>query len=83
MTYRALLRCALGDRPGIGHVPERARQPDKNGHPASELWHAISTTTGPLRLPWPHIKLWARADAAGPGTSQNGMLVHTKILGSP
>lgn len=83
MTYRALLRCALGDRPGLGHVLERARQPDNNGHPASELWHAISTTTGPLRLPWPYIKLWARADAAGAGTSQNGMLVHTKMLDPP
>jgi hypothetical protein len=71
MTYRALLRCVLGDRPGLGHVLERARRPDKNGHPASELWHAISTTTGPLRLPWPRVHWLGRASGA---SDSNGLL---------
>ena len=59
-TYQALLRCALGDGT---HLPTRVlhdRGPD--GEPISQLWAAISTTKGPLRLSWPQLKLWARAD---------------------
>lgn len=62
VTYRALLRCALGDRPGLGRVLERARRIDEDGAAASRLWQTISTTTGPLRLPWWQVQLWARAD---------------------
>lgn len=51
-TYRALLRCALG------HVPPLSAGPIRSG----QLWTAISTTHGPLRLSWPQLKLWARAD---------------------
>jgi hypothetical protein len=28
----------------------------------SHLWKAIVTTRGPLRLSWPDIQAWARAD---------------------
>jgi hypothetical protein len=52
-TYLALLRCALGD----GNISIR-----QIASLASQLWTAISTTKGPLRLPWPQLKLWARAD---------------------
>jgi hypothetical protein len=30
---------------------------------SSPLWHAIATTQGPLRLPWPTVVNWAKADA--------------------
>jgi hypothetical protein len=48
------------------------RTPD--GDPVSQLWAAISTTKGPLRLSWPQVKLWARADKnkalTGPSTTR-------------
>lgn len=62
-TYRALLRCALGERPGLGRILDLARGIDQDGQPTSQLWHAISTTVGSLRLPWPQVQLWARSDA--------------------
>lgn len=61
-TYRTLLRCALGDGTDI---PWSAILEDRRGSddtPASQLWTAISTTKGSLRLSWPQLKLWARAD---------------------
>jgi len=61
-TYRALLRCALGDGPDALRAHRLAGERDSNGNPASQLWAAISTTQEPLRLSWPQVKLWARAD---------------------
>ncbi|MGH3798375.1 MAG: hypothetical protein ACRDSP_26305 [Pseudonocardiaceae bacterium] len=61
-TYRALLRCALDDEPGCLRVASLAGEHHPDGTPVSQLWEAISTTTGPLRLSWPQLKLWARAD---------------------
>ncbi|MER7015321.1 hypothetical protein ABT324_28140 [Saccharopolyspora sp. NPDC000359] len=61
-TYQALLRTALGD----GHTPARVadliRARDDDGNPLSQLWAAITGTKGPLRLSWPQLQLWARAD---------------------
>lgn len=54
----ALLRCALGNDPAMALFwswAPASKMP-------SQLWHALSTTKGPLRLPWPQLKLWARAD---------------------
>lgn len=54
-TYVSLLRCALGDGANFTAISTTARA-------ESQLWKAISTTAGPLRLSWPQIQLWARAD---------------------
>lgn len=54
-TYVAILRCVLGDGSDVEGA-NRALAGD------SQLWEAISTTQGPLRLPWPRVQLWARAD---------------------
>ncbi len=53
--YHALIRTALA----APESPLRAGDEDD-----SALWHAISTTDGPLRIPWPTVQEWARADAA-------------------
>ncbi len=58
-TYRALLRVALGDDPAATHAYRAAFG---DGATSSQLWTAISTTKGPLRLSWPQVRLWARAD---------------------
>lgn len=57
-TYRALLRCALGDGPDAA----RAAKVIHGDQASSQLWTAISTTKGPLRLSWPQVRLWARGD---------------------
>lgn len=53
--YAALLRVALAEHGGLGAI----------AHPphGSDLFAAISTTNGPLRLPWPQVQQWARQDA--------------------
>jgi hypothetical protein len=61
-TYRALLRCALGDDTDIPLSAILESRRGSDAAPASQLWTAISTTKGPLRLSWPQLKLWARAD---------------------
>ena len=66
-TYRALLRIGLGDGADTDPVLKWLREHDRpDGYrsdtPASQLWHTISTANGPLRLPWPRLRLWARAD---------------------
>lgn len=59
-TYQALLRCALGDGT---HLPTHIlHDHGPDGEPVSQLWAAVSTTKGPLRLSWPQLKVWARAD---------------------
>uniref|UniRef100_UPI003F4972FA hypothetical protein n=1 Tax=Amycolatopsis sp. CA-082387 TaxID=3239918 RepID=UPI003F4972FA len=62
-TYTALLRAALGvhhsETSKIAQVAIAAADDDQ---PGSQLWEAISTTKGQLRLSWPQVKLWARAD---------------------
>lgn len=62
-TYTAILRCALGDGPDIETVNRPAASD-------SQLWEAISTTQGPLRLPWPQVQLWARADRRAAQTNE-------------
>lgn len=61
-TYRALLRCALGDGTDIPLSSMMRAQRSADGTPTSQLWTAISATKGPLRLSWPQLQLWARAD---------------------
>jgi len=61
-TYRAILRCALGDIPELLRIPDVILAHRPNGTPASQLWQAISTTQGPLRMSWPQVQMWARAD---------------------
>ncbi|MDT3446198.1 hypothetical protein [Pseudofrankia sp. BMG5.37] len=62
-THRAILRCALGDIPDLGKVHELIGE-YRDEAPVSQLWAAISTTHGPLRLPWPRVQLWAHTDRA-------------------
>ncbi|MEU5694046.1 hypothetical protein [Actinosynnema sp. NPDC020468] len=57
-TYKALLRCALRDGAAVDRV---ARAVVSRGS-GSQLWEALTTTRGPLRLSWPRLRLWARAD---------------------
>ena len=61
-TYWAIARCALGltDNPLRGRILHVLQ--GENGEDVSQLWHAISTTKGSLRLSWPQVQLWARAD---------------------
>ncbi|MET9263786.1 hypothetical protein [Amycolatopsis sp. NPDC004079] len=60
-TYVALLRCALrADRDEAGAIARFGNGADGDG--GSQLWEAISGTRGPLRLSWPQVELWARAD---------------------
>ena len=66
VTYRAIIRVAL--------PAERATEfnelggwefwdEDDQGHPVSQLWQMMSDDKGgPLRLSWPQVQLWARAD---------------------
>lgn len=62
-TYLALLRCALGaDRDEAGRIAGAGVHRGDDGEVPSQLWKAISTTKGPLRLSWPQVQLWARAD---------------------
>jgi hypothetical protein len=62
-TYTALLRCALGvSRSQTSTVAKANLGLNDEDGPVSQLWKAISTTTGPLRLSWPQVQLWARAD---------------------
>jgi hypothetical protein len=58
-TYGAVLRCALGDTPAAASLAATVPATRDN---SSQLWEAISTTQGPLRLYWPQVQLWARAD---------------------
>lgn len=54
-TYAALIRCALlpDDHHHLHLADLRAE---------SQLWDTLTSTTGPLRLPWPQVQRWARAD---------------------
>jgi hypothetical protein len=65
--YQALIRCALG----TPEAPFSLTNVDPDAHDtentSSPLWHAIATTQGPLRLAWPDVVMWAKADAAKAG----------------
>ena len=66
-TYQALLRIALDDEPGSQRITSVLHEHHPDGSLVSQLWEAISTTTGPLRLSWPQLRLWARADRKAAG----------------
>jgi hypothetical protein len=73
-SYEALLRVALGDGVDLAAILDWLTDQHGDGRTRSQLWEVISTTTGPLRLSWPQLRLWARADrkaagADGPVTS--------------
>lgn len=62
-TYVALVRCVFGEDPANTEIFSHARQHrDSEDNLVSQLWQAISTTTGSIRLSWPQLQLWARAD---------------------
>jgi hypothetical protein len=61
--YQALIRCVLATPEApftLNDVDPAARDASNTSSP---LWHAIATTQGPLRLPWPTVVNWAKADA--------------------
>ncbi|MFE5565921.1 hypothetical protein ACFQ68_13125 [Amycolatopsis japonica] len=70
-TYTALLRAALGvgsnETSAIAKATIAAADEDE---PTSQLWSTISSTSGPLRLSWPQVKLWARADRKRANTDE-------------
>ena len=74
--YQALIRCVFNrteEAPfTLSEVAEDFRED------ASQLWDAIVTTEGPLRLPWPRVQLWARADAKRAGYAPEGKRRVTK-----
>jgi hypothetical protein len=62
--YQALIRSALGTPEApftLLDVDPEARDTDNT---SSQLWRAIATTQGPLRLAWPTVVEWAKADCA-------------------
>lgn len=65
--YQALIRCVFA----TPEAPFTLNDVDADAHNASDtssqLWHAIATTQGPLRLPWPTVVNWAKADAVRAG----------------
>lgn len=61
-TYQAILRCALGDNPEVSTIYKVIGEYRADGTPVSQLWQAISTTQGPLRMQWSQVQMWARAD---------------------
>ena len=61
-TYAAIVRVALGDADAKDGISRVANLRGSDGTLRSQLWDAISTTKGPLRLAWPQVQLWARAD---------------------
>lgn len=61
-TYLALLRIALGGNTDTSTILDWLHAERGTEGPVSQLWHTISTTNGPLRLAWPRLQLWARAD---------------------
>ena len=68
--YQALIRAAFG----TPEAPFTLNKVEAGAGPAevkSVLWQAIATTKGPLRLPWPTVLQWARADAAKAGYTGN------------
>jgi hypothetical protein len=68
--YQALIRCAFG----TPEAPFTLNEVEAGAGPAEvkgALWQAITTTKGPLRLPWPTVLQWARADAAKAGYTGN------------
>lgn len=68
--YQALIRCALGT-PEAPFTLNDAEASAEQSKVRSDLWQAIATTQGPLRLPWPTVLQWARADAVKAGYMGN------------
>lgn len=63
-TYTAILRCALPDKyQPVSRLLHWAPG-DDGERPTSQLWDAIATTKGPLRLRWSQVQHWACNDLA-------------------
>lgn len=65
--YQALIRCALATPKAPFTLHDADPVASDRDDTSSPLWRAIVTTQGPLRLPWPTVVEWARADAAQAG----------------
>jgi hypothetical protein len=68
--YQALIRCAFS----TPQAPFTLRDVEADAGRAeikSDLWRAIATTQGPLRLPWPTVLQCARTDAVKAGYTGN------------
>lgn len=66
-TYQAILRCVLGDDAELSRIHKVIGADRADGTLVSQLWQAISTTQGPLRMSWPQVQTWARADQRNAG----------------
>ncbi|WP_433291541.1 hypothetical protein ACQPZQ_02380 [Pseudonocardia sp. CA-142604] len=79
-TYRALVRCALPDEhDNVRLLDFREKLSAEQEPPVSELWDALVTTRKPLRLRWPDIQRWARADLATSTALRPGLrLAHSR-----
>ncbi|MGB6163678.1 MAG: hypothetical protein WCF33_14375 [Pseudonocardiaceae bacterium] len=63
-TYTAILRCALPDKyQPVSRLLHWAPG-DDGERPMSQLWDAIATTKGTLRLRWSQVQHWACNDLA-------------------
>ena len=72
--YQALIRCAFSapEAPFTLNDVEAGTGPEEV---RSDLWRAITTTQGPLRLPWPRVLHWARADAVKAGVHGKRLII--------
>jgi hypothetical protein len=70
-TYIALVRAALGVHHNeASKIVRAAIAAADDDQPRSQLWEAISTTKGPLRLSWSQVKLSARGDRKAAASTQ-------------
>lgn len=63
-TYNAILRCALPAQHQLIDLRQYRMRNHDGESPRSQLWEAIATTKGPLRLHWSDVQQWARIDLA-------------------
>ena len=64
--YQALIRCAFS-APEAPFTLHDVQAGTASAEIRSDLWRAIATIQGPLRLPWPTVLQWARGDAVKAG----------------
>ena len=65
--YQALIRCVFATPQAPFTLNDVDADARNAGDTSSQLWHTIATTQGPLRLPWPTVVNWAKADAIRAG----------------
>ncbi|MEV5554954.1 hypothetical protein AB0L44_15000 [Nonomuraea wenchangensis] len=69
--YQALIRAVFGTISAPFSLNAVPSADDRTSPERSQLWHAIATTKGALRLPWPSVQQWARDDAVKAGYSDH------------